>query len=448
MRTVVVLFCLLSIAVTTVAEDSDESEFKKKLAKANKAIADSHYRLAKGCFKLGLNVSGHEESKFAFACVPDHEKTRKLLGFKFKDDKWQIQPKKAPPKKDSERATQRFREAYIKDRDKQWKEAAREYVKLALWAGKHDFPTRARVLFEKAARFDPLNERALVGAGWEKDKDGLWIKPAQIAERAELQALLKKMPDAKPIEDPPTWLSKLADVIGSEELSDVKLFRTDHGIPDAGKKLWLTARIAETCFGKSKHNKQAILVFSKAKHQKYVSLRCPETPGFKDNDYIVADDEIEVQCSSKGEPIDLERAVYAFALREVQARIGEDTPAWLEVGFASNVTRRLLGSVQTAEHDGIAEGPAQSGRWKRTIKQTIDDFELGVILAADTLTESELIQAHFFTRWLMQKHRTILNPLIKALSSKADSESALEQALDEPLITLQEQFIDWIQNEL
>lgn len=431
-----------------MAEDSAESEFIKKLDKTNRAIADSHYKLAKGCFKLGLNVSGYAESKLAFACVPDHEKTRKLLGFKFKDSKWQIQPKKAPSKKDSKRATQKSREAYIKDRDKQRKEAAREYVKLATWTAKNDLPTHARVLFEKAAKFDPLNEKALAGAGWEKDKDGLWIKPAQVFEQAELQELLKKVPKAKPIETPPAWLSKLADVVGSEKLSDVKLFRTEHGVPAAGKNLWLTARLAENYFGKSKHNKQAILVFNKAEHEKYVSLRCPETPGFKEDDYIIADDEIEVHCSAKGEPIDLERAVYAFALREVQARIGENTPTWLEVGFASNITRRLLGSVQTAEHDGIAEGPAQSGRWKRTIKQTIDGFELGVILAADTLTESELIQAHFFTRWLMQKHRTVLSPLTKALSSKADSESALEQALDEPLPTLQEQFIDWVQNEL
>ncbi|MHC4840366.1 MAG: hypothetical protein ACYTDT_05310 [Planctomycetota bacterium] len=452
MRLVFAAIAFLSAVSLIVAQSSElKQTFDSKLQKVNSAVALSHYKLAKDCFRLGLNIYGYAEAELAFECVPDHEKTQKLLGYKLKDGKWVLLAKKAPPKADSDKASDASRKSVQKSRDRQRVDAAKEYVKLAKWANKQSLATRAKVLFTRAAGYDPLNETALTGAGWQKDEHGNWQRPAVVAELAELKELTDGLPTSSPLEQLPEDFDGLAQGIDGQTIGGIQIIRTSDAQKDAGQKVWLLSEIATKNFGTSNHRRRLVLVFNKAEHKKYVALRFPDSPGLAEDDYIVGNSEVEVLCSPEDKAIELERAVYAFAIREIHERAGEGKCHWLAVGFASNMTRRLLSSIQTAEHEGVAEGPAEVGRWKRTLKQKLANaksIDLDSILAADILTETELIYAHYFTRWLMQEKSDGLASLVAALSGDAVGEEALEQAFGEAWEELEKRFIRWVRKEL
>ena len=453
-RTALIIALLVLFGSLSLAQDEPESKFLERAAKTNEAVAEAHVNLARWCFKRGMNTSGHEQLERALALVPEFDKAMKELGYKEKkvDGKptWVLDEKKAPPKADHEGIRPEDRETYNAERDKLKREAAIEYVKLARYAEKAGLGTFARVAFDTGVKYDPLNEDALIGAGWIKDDLDEWISPREAREREQTATALNDVPEPEALDDLPDWTSKvfnLAAPIGLK-YGPVTVFGSGAQQQKAGAYAHATATLTGSLLGGDVADFRIVLAANEAEHKAYCETRQPGIPGIVESRWVMGEKEIEVLLDAKDERLGLERVVYATAISEVRRRCGETTHPWFEIGFASNLTRRLLGRVDVTDFSGEAGGPSESGRWKRTFRMLLVDRQhpaLSKLVVARDPDEQQAMLAHFFVRYLCIERAPALPDFCKAFKGADDVEQALKTAFTQDSEALDKLFIEWFE---
>lgn len=451
---------LLALALTSglmLADDSEASanvkKFNDRSEKTNEGVADAHVSLACWCLKVGLNASAHDQLGRALKLVPEHSKAMKELGYRQKRvdgvETWVLDEKRNPPKTDADGIKPETREDFIEARDKLHREAAVEYVKLGELAQKLELPARARVAFGLAVKYDPLNEKALAGAGWVKDELDEWISPGEAAEREQTGNALTATPLSETMDELPDWTARAftGATVGGQKFGTLEVITTGSA-GDYGKYAWAAAKLCSDVLGGGIQSLRIIIATTTTEHEGYCTTRHPGIPGLKGDSWVLGDKEVEVLIDPDEDKIGFERVVYAVAVFEVRRRCGETTHPWFEVGFASNLTRRLLGRVTTAEFSGDAEGPTESGRWKRTLRQLVYDESaptLERLIVARDPDEHEVILAHFFTRYLCSERAAAVPSLCAALKSSDDDEEAFKAAFEQDAAQLNSLFIEWFE---
>ena len=192
---------------------------------------------------------------------------------------------------------------------------------------------------------------------------------------------------------------------------------------------------------------RGVIAANEAEHKDYCTTRHPGVPGMMLNKWVVGDKEVEVQLDAEDPKLGLERIVYAVTIFEIRRRAGESRHLWFEIGFASNMTRRLLGRVTTAQFSGEASGPAEAGRWKRTLHQLVAEDRapsLSSAIVSRDPDEHEVMLIHFFVRYLMQERAGALPTFCAAWKAEDDVESAIKQGWEVDSAQLEESFMEWL----
>jgi tetratricopeptide (TPR) repeat protein len=422
--------------------------------RTSEAVADAHVGLARWCFKQGMNVAGREQLQHALKLVPEFDKAMKELGYRQKrvDGKktWVLDKRAAPPETDSADVTPDDRDAYLKEREKLNHDAAVEYVKLGRYAEKLELKTEARVSFETAIKYDPLNEDALKGAGWVKDDVGEWISPREAADRKETAEALSSAPTGEPVDELPDWAAQVFKTSAPLEMTfgPISVLGSGSEQQVAGKYAHAASTLTAGILGGKVGELRVVLAADKAEHKQYCQTRQAGVAGLQDSNWVLGENEVEVRLDAKDEKLGMERVVYAVAVFEVRRRCGDTTHPWFEIGFASNLTRRLLGRVDCTEFSGDASGPTEAGRWKRTFRMLLADDEqpkVGKLVVERDPDEKQAMLAHFFVRYLCGERRAALPDFCKAMKSTDDAEGALKSAFAEGSAKLDELFVDWFE---
>lgn len=450
-----VLLALLGPALPTTAQeapDTAEQKFLERAAKVKTAAADKHVELAKLFRKNGANLWAKAELDQALALAPEHEKAMKELGFKRKRvdgaDQWVLEDGKSIPATDAAGLDAKAREALQAEQTKTHKAIAQEFVKLAGVAGKSSLTVHARVCCEIAVRYDPSNEDALKGAGWVKE-DGAWISPAETAERAETAQALADVPTGESIENLPAWC---ATVFGEGKgiglkFGKLSVFGSGNEHANLGRYAHATFTLSAALLGEREGELRLVLAATKAEYERYCDARHPGIEGLKNDSFVIGEREVAIQLSADGE-LNRERAVYTTALHECRRRCGEPDHPWFERGLAGNLTRRLTGRVSTAEHAGEKSGPAEAGRWKRSLRMLIGAGEapaLGKLVVARDPDEKQLMLAYFMTRYLCTQRKAALAGYCAALLAGEGAEAALLHGFEQDSGTLEAAFLAWFE---
>ncbi|MBZ0137987.1 MAG: hypothetical protein K8I27_16645 [Planctomycetes bacterium] len=451
LATIIVLLLVAPILAQD-APDASEAKFIEQSGKVNRGVADAHVGLARWCFKQGLNVAGREQIDCALQLVPEHEKAMKELGYKRKKadgvETWVLDEKRAPPREDATPLKPGAIDAFADERDKMYGEAAAEYVKLGEYAAKLELPAYARVSYETAVRYDPLNEKALAGAGWVKDELDEWISPREARERDETSDALTSTPDPESVSDLPGWTSgafKSAPAKGTA-FGKITIIGSGDNHSEFGRFAWGASKLTAGLLGGEVDTLRVVVAGNEAEHQDYCATRHPGVPGLSQSKWVVGANEVEVVLDPKDDKLGLERAVYAVTVFEIRRRCGESRHPWFEIGFASNMTRRLLGRVTTAPFSGDASGPSESGRWKRTLRMLISDGRapsLPKAVVSRDPDEQQVILVHYFVRYLVQERAGALPTFCAAWKVEDDAENALKQGWEADSATLEAAFLVW-----
>jgi hypothetical protein len=428
---------------------ADEAKFLERAEKTAEAVADSHVNIARWCFKQGMNVAGRDQLQQALAIAPGHEKAMKELGYKRKKagDEWVLDERLAPPETDGD-VTPTARATYIREREKLNREAAIEYVKLARQAEKSELPTHARVSYERAVMYDPQNEDALKGAGWVKDDLGDWISPNDAREQAENEAALAEAPPAQPLEELPDWTARAFKKSPATGVTcgSITVLGSGTRLAAAAKFAFAASKLSATLLGGSADALRVVLAANNDEHKDYCETRHPGVPGLAESRWVIGEKEVEALLDPEDDHAGNERVVYAVAIFELRRRCGETTHPWFEVGFASTLTRRLLGRVTTAEFSGEAAGPSESGRWKRTLRMMVHDGtapKFDKLVVARDPNENQVILAHFVVRYLCAERRAVLPDFCAAMKSAEADEEALQSAFGQTAAEIDKLFLDW-----
>ncbi|MBX3473827.1 MAG: hypothetical protein KF754_05550 [Planctomycetes bacterium] len=454
-RQVAVGLVLVCAALAASAQPTEaETKFQERATKTHRAIADALARLGADCLKQGLNLAAVEHLQQALEHEPGNEKAMKSLGHEKKkvdgENRWVLDPKKAPPAEDAKGVTPAVRTEYRKARDKIYADAAKELVALGQFAARQGLEAHARVACESALAYNPLNEDALKGAGWVKDGIS-WTSPREILHSEAARKALANPPESQELDKVPEWATGLGDAANPV---------TGHR---AGKLTVLTAGVLHSDLVKYAAAVQSLaasalggeapelLVFcsvNRKQQQAYATMRHPGNPGLAAELWCVAGGEVAVEADEKDFKVTMERLVLAVAMHEVRSRCGEVSQPWFELGFASNMTRRLCGSVALIPFAGKAEGPSEPGRWKRTLLQKLADEtqpRLDKLVVTRDPDEHQVILAHFFTRYLVQERSACLEPFCAALKAGETMEDALKSASQTTLARLEQGCHGWLQ---
>jgi hypothetical protein len=447
-RVAAMLLVLLVAAPLPADSAADEAKFIERAEKTAGAVADSHVNIARWCFKQGMNVAGREQLKQALALAPGHEKAMRELGYKRKKagDEWVLDERLAPPETDGD-VTPTARATYIKEREKLHREAAVEYIKLAGQAEKDGLSTHARASYERAVMYDPLNEDALKGAGWVKDELGEWVSPQDAREQAENEAALADAPVAQPLEELPEWTARAFKKSATGTIcGNITVIGSGASLGGAAKFAFAASKLSATLLGGKAEALRVVLAADKGEHADYCATRHPGVPGLVESRWVVGESEVEALLDAEDDRVGNERVVYAVAIFEVRRRCGEATHPWFEVGFASNLTRRLLGRVTTAEFSGDAAGPTESGRWKRTLRMMVHDGtapKFDKLVVTRDPNESQVILAHFVVRYLCAERRGALPDFCAAMKSADSDEEAVKTGYGNEAAELATLFLEW-----
>ena len=450
-RCIAVLLVLL-VAVPLLAQDDNEAKFLEKSAKVNDAVANAHVGLARWCFKRGLNVAGRKHCNLALKLVPEHSKAMKELGYKQKKvdgvETWVLDERREPPQEDAAELKAEVLDEFKEERDKLHEDAAKEYVKLAQYAEKLELEAYARVSYETAVSYDPLNEQALVGAGWVKDELDEWISPREAIEREETSEALTQTPEPEPVEDLPNWSKsafKASPAIGTS-YGEITIIASGADSREFARFAWAASKLTVGLLGGEVGELRVVVAANETEHKDYCATRHPGVPGLMLSMWVVGEKEVEVLLDSEDSKLGLERIVHAVTVFEIRRRCGESRHPWFESGFATNMTRRLLGRVTTAEFSGDESGPSEAGRWKRTLKQLIAEDRapsLPKAVVSRDPDEHQVMLIHYFVRYLTQERAGALPTFCAAWKAEDDVENAMEQAWEADGAALESDFIAW-----
>ncbi|MBE7492890.1 MAG: hypothetical protein HS108_14205 [Planctomycetes bacterium] len=454
-RLPVLFLTLLLLAGTAAGQAADaEAKFAERAARVNAAVADALAKLGADCLKQGLNAAAATHLRQALEHDAANERARKALGHEKKkvdgQTTWVPDPKKAPPADDAKGVTPQVRAEYRKARDKLYADTAKELVGLGQYATKLGLDAHARASFGAALRYNPLHEDALRGAGWVKDGPD-WISPAEVLEREAVRKALDNPPDSRELETVPQWAQDLGDAgnpVTGQKAGNLTILGSGS---DHAQWLRLAAAVrtlAARALGGEGPEMTLFVARNRAQQQAYAVKRHPGSPGLAAEQWCVAVGEIAVERDEKDDKLTHERIVLAAALHEVRARCGEPSHTWFEIGYVSNLTRRLCGSVALTPFSGNPSGPTESGRWKRTLLQQVaaeTQPRLDRMLAARDPDEGQAMLAHFFTRFLIYEHAACLEPFCAAVKGGSTMEEALRSATQSDVARLEDSFLGWLQ---
>jgi hypothetical protein len=443
------ILLMLVFAAPLLADD--EADFLQRVDKTASAVAEAHVNLGKWSIKRKMFKAARELLGHALELVPGHEGAMKEFGYRQKKvdgvEEWVMDERFALPATDGE-STPDQKANFAKEYAKLKHDSAVEYVKLARLAEKALLATHARVAFEQAVKYDPTNEDALIGAGWVKDEIDEWISPNERREREENATALSDAPAAEPLDELPDWTArafKQAAALGVKS-GPITVIGSGTSLAEAAKFAHAAASLSATLLGGRAESLRVVMAADAKEHEAYCSTRHPGIPGLVDARWVIGEKEVEALLDASDDRLGFERVVYAVAIFEVRRRCGEATHPWFEVGFASNLTRRLLGRVTTAEFSGVAAGPSESGRWKRTLRNLVTDGtvpELGKLVVTRDPNEHQVILAHFFVRYLCTERRAALADFCAAFKSAETVEDALKTAFEQDSTKLEKLFLDW-----
>jgi len=430
-----------------------ETKFNEKAAKTNGAIADSLAKFGSDCLKQRMNVAAALHLQQALDHEPENEKALKALGHEKKkvdgETRWVLDPKKAPPAEDGKDIPLAARVDYRKSRDKLYADIARELVVLGQFGLKLGLEPHAKASFEAALRYNALNEDALRGAGWVKEA-GDWVSPQEVMEREAARKALGDPPDSKELESVPDWASALGDagnpVTGIKAGNLTILGSLLHA--DVLKYAAATRSMAATALGGEPAALTVFIARNRKQQQAYAVARHPGNPGLAEDNWCTEIGECAIECDEKEDKTTLERVVLAVATHEVRIRSGEPSHPWFEVGYATNLTRRLCQSVALAPFAGNPGGPSEVGRWKRTLLMQVADesqTSLEKMLVARDPDESQVILAHFFTRYLLHQRPASLEPFCAAVKGGNAMPDALKSGTLAEVSKLEQGFLGWLQ---
>lgn len=451
MTRVATILIALVLAAPLMAQDDNEARFLEKSAKTKEAVADAHAKLGGWCAKRKLFVAARELLNHALELVPGHEKAMEGLGYRKKrvdgEEKWVLDERHVLPEVDGEQAPNQ-KENFAKEYPKLKREAAEEYVKLAEYATRLELPAYARVAYETAVSYDPLNEKALAGAGWVQDELGEWISPREARERDETGEALTGTPEPQTLDTLPDWTKnafKAAPAIGTS-YGKITIISSSADSREFGRFAWAASKLTAGVLGGDVDELRVVIAATEKEHKDYCATRHPGVPGMNLNKWVVAEKEVEVMLDDEDAKAGLERIVYAVTVFEVRRRAGEKRHTWFEVGFASNMTRRLLGRVTCAQFSGESSGPTEAGRWKRTLRQLVADGRapsLPKAVVARDPDEHQAMLAHYFVRYLIQERSGALPGFCAAWKAEDDVENAFEQAYEQDSTALEVEFLAW-----
>lgn len=452
------LACVLVLCLVAGASHADpaqaEAKFTERATRTNSAIADALARLGSDCLKQGLNLAGVQHLRQALEHEPDNEKAMRALGHEKKkvegEAKWVLDPKKAPPEQDAQGITPAVRAEYRKARDKLYAETAKELVGLGQFAAKQGLEAHARATFEAALRYDALNEEALKGAGWVKES-GDWVSPREVVHRQAARKALDNPPDSTELETVPAWATGLGDAanpVTGSRAGNLTILGSGSLHAEWLRYAAAARTLAAAALGGEAPEMTLFVARNRKQQQAYATLRHPGNPGLAAEAWCVEQGECAVESDEKSDKITFERIVLAVAIHEVRARCGEPSHPWFEIGYATNLTRRLCESVSQAPFSGNPAGPSEAGRWKRTLlMQVAEETQPRVekLLVARDPDESQVILAHFFTRYLVQERAGALESFCAAVKAGETMESALKAATQADLARIEQGFLGWLQ---
>lgn len=453
-RALVALALLSVLAASALAQDDAEAKFLERARRVNEAVAATLVKLGSACLKDGLNVAARRHLEQALEHDPGNEKALRALGFREKKtpqgEQWELDAARAPPAKDAEGIKPAVRTRYRKERDDTYGAVARELCGLAETATREGLPEHAVAAYEAALRYNPLHEPALRGAGWTKDELGDWISPRETRERQATQQAQAATPDTEELAELPEWTSALGPREGDGAVAGLRagnlsVLGTGGLLAGVLKQASAARALCLGLLGGDAAELRVVVTENAAQHKAYCEARHPGVPGMVDFLYVVAPAEVEVLRAEQDE-VTFERVVFAVALWEVRHRCGEVAHPWFEAGFAGNLTRRLCSRVTLVQHSGEAAGPAETGRWKRTLKQLLAAEEtpsLDKLVVTRDPDESQVIFAHFFVRWLCQDKPGALGAFCAAVKGGEPMPAAMKQAwLAEP-VAMERAFLAW-----
>lgn len=448
-RSLIFASMVLGVLAPAVFADADLDKFLKRAEKVNEGVADAHVKLARWCFRRGLNENAYREITLALEVVPEYEKAMKEIGYARKrvdgERQWVLDEDKAPPREDHPDADPNDHIKYVKERGDVYRGIADEFVRLGEYAVKLELEAHARAVFSTALKYDPVNETALKGAGWVRDAHGDWISPEEAKEREQDREALENVPEGETVEALPEWTN---GVFGNDaagmKFGNVTVISAVGRHNEAGRYAHAACALVREILGGDEEDLRVVLAGNAAQHKAYVEARHPAIPGLAQDQWILGRSEIEVLLGD--DDLGMEHVVYAATVYEVRRRCGEVRHPWFEIGMATNMTARLMGSVKTAQFFGEPAGPTEPGRWKRTLKMLVGEdtqpavAELTVERDPD---ENEVILAHFFTRYLTRKRTAALGAFCRAYKADGDVEAAFRSAFDEDSSALEKQFLAW-----
>lgn len=454
MKTALLTLLLCLIAAATAAQDaadSAEQKFLERAAKVKEACADKHVELAKLFRRNGANRWASAELAAALELVPGHEKAKKEQGYRQERvdgvSQWVLDERRAIPAQDSPDLNAKARDALRAEQEKAYQGIAAEFVKLAGVARKSELAVHARVCCEIAVRYDPLNKAALEGAGW-VNEGGVWLSPAEVAERAETVKALAEVPQGEPLQSLPEWCPTVygeGKAIGYA-FGKVSVIGSGSDHASIGRYAHAVYFLCADLLGSRDGELRLVLTANKDEFDRYCDTRHPGIEGLKADDYVVGDREVAVRVPANDSELGFERAAYAAALFECRKRCGEGEHPWFERGIASNLTRRLLGRVGMTGHSGEKSGPAEHGRWKRTLRMKVsagEALEFGKLVVARDPDEAQIMLAHYMTRYLCMQRKAALPGYCAALLAGEDAESALKHGFEQDSAALEAAFVAW-----
>lgn len=445
------LILLLLLPAMPLAAQDPEQKFQDKAEEINKQVADGHADLAEFCFRYGWNAAGHAEAERALAIRPEHAKAMQALGYRRRrvdgEQAWVRNERDIPADEDNPDADPRRLNQYEQRRDKARKEAAEGYVELAEFALGLDLEAHARAAWLTALRYDPDNEAARLGAGWVKDEDGNWVSPDKNAEQKATEAALD-VPDPEDVDDLPGWTGRVygAQDVHARRVGKVTAIGAAAKPDEPARYAHAVQAIVADELGGEAGDLRIIITADRVEHEAYVRTRHPAIPGLANDDWIIGRNEVAV-LAAENEAETLERVVYAAGIYEVRRRAGETRHPWFEIGMASNLTRRLCGSVATAPFTGEPKFESSPDRWKKALKALVDEREqasLADLIVTRDLAEADVMLAHFVVRYLARRRTAALPAYVAGYRVERDADGAIRSAFGQPVNELEDEFLAWL----
>lgn len=202
MRPLLTLLLVTAAVGNSGAQSWDpKDQFKRKLAAAEKSIAEAHLALGRFADGERLFAAARHEYLAAVGLDPGNEDAQKALGRTLVDGRW-VQDPRWPVYVVNDRPPEEAGPALAKYRAKKrvsGKESAAEFEELADFAANAELELEARAMWEAMLRYDPNNPRAQAKLGCRRISSEM-LSAAEADAREAMAKRILESPGGKPLE--------------------------------------------------------------------------------------------------------------------------------------------------------------------------------------------------------------------------------------------------------